>query len=340
MKNIIQGSSAAKSIYGCGDVPADSWLNYAFALLTVAGADGEVSAGEMEWLMNDFMAIIDAPEEFLKEIGQFDYKAASLEDILPNIQFDVSINHKRALLYDAIKMSHADNEYSSREREAVRHSAELLQVPVYMARTLEGLVNTEKSIEATRRSIFELDDQIMQRDEMPAGTRVASRLMQYNFGISFTSDEIEKGYGLALMAIAGADGHVSDSERDWYKHIFASMAKTPRHIVYQVINSDYINLRLEEIIPRLLKQGLPHGIAKTLLYNSIKMARADEHYPQAERDAVAEAARLLDIPVSIANTMNYLIDAEDKVEKMRKTLFELKSANKANLSAKARLQGF
>jgi len=327
MEKIIQASSAAKSIYGCGDVTTWSWLNYAYALLTISGADGEVSQGEMNWLVHDFMAIIDAPDEFVEDVKQFDYHQAQLSEILPRISFDIPINYRRALLYDAIKMSFADNEYSEKEREAVHKSAELLKVPVYMARTLEGLVNTEKSIDATRRSIFELDEFMKTEEELPEGTRHASRLMQYNFGLRYTSDEMERNYGYALMKIAGADGKVSEEERNWYRNVFARMAKTPAYVVHEVLGFDYQSISLKEILARLQKEMPAGSIAKTILYNSIKMSRADFDYPKSERDAVTEAARFLGVPTGIANTMNYLIDAEDKVEKMRKTLFEVKLNN-------------
>jgi uncharacterized tellurite resistance protein B-like protein len=262
----------------------------------------------------------------VNRLQQFEYKKASLETILPQISFDVRINYKRALLYDAIKMSFADHVYAEKEREAVKNSAELLGVPFYLAKTLEGLVNTEKSIEATRRSIFELD--IAQPDhtgfiKLP-GTRKTSRIIQHTFGIDQTSDDVERFYGYALMIIAGADGEVSEGEKNWYRYEFAPMAKVPAHIVEEVVNFDYQGKTLQGVISHL-SDNLSMGYAKTMLYNAIKMSRADDDFPKAERDAVEEAAGLLGIPVSIANTMNYLIDAEDKVEKMRKTLFEVRS---------------
>ena len=50
MHDILLEPSIVKTIYGSETISVDSWLNYAYALLIVAGADGEVSEGERNWL--------------------------------------------------------------------------------------------------------------------------------------------------------------------------------------------------------------------------------------------------------------------------------------------------
>ncbi|MDW7691620.1 TerB family tellurite resistance protein [Flammeovirgaceae bacterium SG7u.111] len=327
MDNVIKGSTAAKTIYGIEDVPSDTWLNYAYALLVIAGSDHEVSSAEMKWLMSDFIAIINAPEDFIKEVKAFDFKKASLESILPNIKFNVDINYKRVLLYDAIKMAYADDVYAESEKKAVISAAKLLNVPVFLANTLEGLVRTEKSIETTRKSIFEVEtlDWEELRSKPGVEMRKTTPLVKQTFGIEETTDAIDLNYGYALMIIAGADGVVSEAEKNWYKNEFARMYKTPDHIIEKVLAVDFKELRLEKVISDL-SSDISINHAKTLLYSSIKMARADQDYAEEEKEAVRKAAEHLHIPSNIANTMNYLIDAENKIEKMRKTLFELRNS--------------
>ena len=323
MNKVIKATSAAKAIYGFVEVSTDSWLNYAYALLTIAGADDELAEAEMNWILDDFAGMLNVPEDFIEEIKKFDYKAANLEEIIKKISFNVQINYKRALLYDAIKMSSADNDYSEDEKNAVRRSAEFLDVPIYLAKTLEGLVNTEKSIEATRRSIFELDDFKLENLRASIeGLKPTTNFVRNTYGIGVTSDEIQLNYGYALMFIAGADNHISEKEISWYKNEIATLSKVPEYIVEKVINVDFKELNIGEIINNF-PRNISSSFAKSLLYNSIKMARADDDYPQAEKNAVLQTAELLNIQENIANTMNYLIDAEEKVEKMRKTLFEI-----------------
>lgn len=320
MGALLKVSSAAKEIYGCSESTEETWVNYAFALMSIAGADGEISDAEMKWLLEDFSELIDAHEGFGDAIKNFDYKNADLHDILSKIEFKVKINYKRALLYDSIKMSHADNNYSEDEREAVKMFSEMLEIPEYMAKTIEGLVNTEKSIEATRRSIFELDDKKL--TDFSNSIRRTTKLVQHAYGLQETSDEIDLNYGYALMSIAGADGVVSEDEKEWYKYNFANISQIPDHIVQKVLGVDFSNLDLNEILNKL-----PHemslSFSKTLIYNSIKMSRADGDYPLEEREAVKEAAAIMGVPANITNTLDYLTDAEEKVNQMRRTLFSI-----------------
>lgn len=320
MSNLQNISSAARDIYGCSKASEETWINYAYALICIAGGDGHVSDAEIKWLLEDFSELIDAHENFAEAIKSFDYKDVSLTDIIDKIEFEDKINYKRALLYDSIKMSHADDNYSEDERKAVKMFAQMLNIPEYMAKTIEGLVNTENSIEATRRSIFELDDKKLPLPE--SKLRKTTRFVQHAYGLQETSDEIDLNYGYALMCIAGADGEVSEQEISWYRDYFAHFSHIKNEIADRVISVDFKTLNLKQIL-----DTLPHSMSlsfsKTLIYNSIKMARADGHYPREEKEAVAKTAQLLQVPSNITSTLDYLIDAEEKVNQMRRTLFEL-----------------
>lgn len=318
MGALLKVSSAAKEIYGCSETSEESWINYAYALMCIAGADEGVDEAEMKWLLEDFSELIDAHENFFEAVKSFDYKNSNLQDILNKIEFKVKINYKRALLYDSIKMSHADNNYSEDEKKAVKMCSEMLEIPEYMAKTIEGLVNTEKSIEATRRSIFEFEDKKL--SDFSSKIRQTTKLVQHAYGLKETSDVIDLNYGYALMCIAGADGEVSEDEKEWYRYNFAYISQIPEQIVSKVLNVDFKKLDLNEILNKL-----PHemslSFSKTLIYNSIKMSRADGEYPLEEREAVKEAAAIMGVPANITNTLDYLTDAEEKVNQMRRTLF-------------------
>lgn len=320
-----QGSPVARIIYGIEKpIPQFTWLNYAFALLTIAGADGDVSEEEMDWLMNDFVSIIGGDENFKNALLNFDYINADLEKLLDDISFDIAINYKRALVYDAIKMARADNVYSERERIAVENAVKILNVPMYMAKTIEGLVNTEKSLEETRKSIFEVEHlpiDVYKRRMKEKRMKDTSPMIKKTFGIYKTTDETQLYYGYALMIIAGADGIVSDEEKGWYQYIYAVDEQTPPAILEKVLNFDFRTLTIEECIQKF-DTDVSINFGRTLLYNSIKMSRADLHFAEAEKKAAIKAARLLGVDVNIAHTIEYMIDSEEKVAKMRKTLFE------------------
>ena len=328
MTDLAQGSLMAKMIYGSQLQSKDAWMNYAKALLTIAGADGEVAPAEMDWLKYDFLAIVDTQSESLEELFKFDYINADLNELLSGISFDLPIKYTSALLYDAIRMSRADNVYAQLEREAVDRAAQMLDIPMYLAKTIEGLVSTDLSLDATRRSVFELgyshhrteNDHFDDQGEL----RVASPLHRKIFGIQKINNETEKLYGYALMVIAGADGKVSERERNWYFDYFAKVSDTPQHIVDEVSVFDPQTADLTQILNKL-KLDVPINFSKTLLYHSIRMSRADKHYALEEAHAVKRAARLLKLDIEVAKTLEYMVDAEDKVAKMRRTLFGIKN---------------
>ena len=322
MHDILLEPSIIKTIYGSEHIPIDSWLNYAYALLVVAGADGVVSEGERKWLERDFARIVEAPDGFRKKIREFDWKNADLQDILSKVKKQFPMNYIRALVYDSIKMAMADDDFDEDEKNTARKIAELLQVPIYIARTIEGLVNTEKSVGDIRKSIFEVDEEAFRKHP---NRNFGNILFTHTFGHNM-SEELHLHYGYALMSIAGADGEVAKKEIDWYKNEFAPSAKVPRHIIDKVIHFNYKIADLRYIFSKI-ENDISISFSKTLLYHAIKMARADLIYADEEREMVEHASKLLGIPYDIAQTIQYLVDTEERIEKMRKTLFTSSEEN-------------
>lgn len=96
----------------------EAYLNYGYALLVIAGADGDVSEAELNWLLNH-QRMAGAPEEAIEKYKTFEYKNADLGNLLSKITVDVPTWSKsRSLLYHAIQMARADNNYSIEEQLA------------------------------------------------------------------------------------------------------------------------------------------------------------------------------------------------------------------------------
>ncbi|MEQ9671650.1 TerB family tellurite resistance protein [Coleofasciculus sp. G2-EDA-02] len=127
-KQVVPASQYMKKNLGISEAPYEAYLNYGYVLLAIAGADGEVSTGEMNWLLNH-QRMVGAPEELMEKYKSFDYKSAKLEELLSHITVDVSTwSSSRTLLYHAIQMARADEDYSSEEQKAVKKAAKLLNV--------------------------------------------------------------------------------------------------------------------------------------------------------------------------------------------------------------------
>ncbi|AZQ64234.1 hypothetical protein EI427_19025 [Flammeovirga pectinis] len=321
-QEIIQASPLATTIHSCKEVQSKTWMDYVKALLAIAGADGEISQEELDWVFSDFLEVIGASDEEIEEVKKFDFKNVDLAELLSNLDINVPMNYKRTLVYDAVMMARADNVYSQQEKEAVWKAAEILGVPYFIARTIEGLVNTEKSLEMIRKSLFELEEEgypIVDLDKL--NMKPASILERNTFGVKLTCEQTQRNYGFALMIIAGADGVISEAEKNWYFEQFVKVSNTPKEIAKEVMEYDFSKGNLEEVIDNL-KVDVTINFKRTLLYNAIKMASADAEFPEQEKEATDRVAKLLDISEDIAQTIYYLVDTEAKIAKMRTTLFE------------------
>ncbi|GAB1544776.1 hypothetical protein NUACC21_74520 [Scytonema sp. NUACC21] len=160
MSDITQAvpfSEFLKKNLGISSAPYEAVLNYGYALLAIAGADGEVSEAELNWLLNH-QRTVGAPEEIIEKYKTFDYKNADLENLLTKITVDVSTWSKsRTLLYHAIQMSRADNNYSLEEQKAVKKAAKLLKVEDDIALALNKLVDTEEAVTALRKALLQTE---------------------------------------------------------------------------------------------------------------------------------------------------------------------------------------
>ncbi|MBD2559060.1 MULTISPECIES: TerB family tellurite resistance protein [Nostoc] len=150
-------SEFMKKNLGISEAPVEAYLNYGYALLAIAGADGEVSEAEFNWLLNH-QRLVGAPEEVIKKYKTFEYKNADLENLLNKISVDVpSWSKSRSLLYHAIQMARADDDYSAEEQKAVKKAAKLLKVEDDIALALNRLIETEEAITALRKALLQTD---------------------------------------------------------------------------------------------------------------------------------------------------------------------------------------
>ncbi|PWJ40927.1 TerB family tellurite resistance protein [Sediminitomix flava] len=318
----FEGSPSAAA-FAAYNIPSEEWISYTQALLVIAGADGKLSSDESEWLSSAFLNVVKANTEAREYLENYDFGAQKIEELLTDLNFKTPLNHKRALLYDAVHMSRADFVYAPEEQSSVHRAAEYMKIPSYLTKAIEGLVNTEKAVEMTRKAIFELEEhkkgdglyKVSDPNSFKASIHERNML-----GLKHVEENLQRLYGFALMIIAGADGEVSEREQEWYKSDFAVNTSVSTQVVKEVLDFDYRHESLEDVISELNKK-VPVNIKRTLLYNAIKMARADKLYPSEERMAVERAASLLDVNEDIMHTIQHLVMTEEKVAKLKKTLF-------------------
>ncbi|BAT54636.1 hypothetical protein NOS3756_36080 [Nostoc sp. NIES-3756] len=156
-QDVIPASEFLKKNLGISAIPTEAYLNYGYALLAIAGADGEVSEDEFNWLVNH-QRLAGAPEEVIAKYKTFDYKNTDLEALLSKITVDVPTWSKsRSLLYHAIQMARADQNYSIEEQKAVKKASKLLKLEDDIALAIDRLIQTEEAVTALRKALLQTE---------------------------------------------------------------------------------------------------------------------------------------------------------------------------------------
>lgn len=142
------------SFYGISMVPKDVWLNYGYALLSIAGSDGDVSDPELEWLTIDLAESVGVDEEIIAKWEEFDFEDTDLKELFTEISARSFASYNKLLIYDAVRMSYADDDYAEEEREKVSEAAAILKVNREAVISIEALVEMERAADKMRLLIF------------------------------------------------------------------------------------------------------------------------------------------------------------------------------------------
>ena len=142
------------SFYGISMVPEENIKEYGYALLNIAGSDGDVSDPELEWLTIECAEAVGIEEEIVAEWEEYDYEDSDLIDIFNSFNSKSFANFNRVLIYDAIRMCSADGEYAEDERELVHKAAQLLKVNLDTVIAIEALVELEAAANKLRMTIL------------------------------------------------------------------------------------------------------------------------------------------------------------------------------------------
>lgn len=140
--------------YGMSMVPKEFWLDYGYALLTIAGSDGEVSDPELEWLTIDLARSLDVPQDIISSWETFDYDDGELKEIFDSFNSSSIADFSRLLIYDAVRMSCADDDYADEEKEKVMEAAQILNLNREAVIAIEALIEMEMATEKMRSLIL------------------------------------------------------------------------------------------------------------------------------------------------------------------------------------------
>jgi hypothetical protein len=131
-----------------GDTEEET-LRYLISLKIILSADG-LHPLEFQALSRG-MRLMGVPEPMATMVEDYDVTRQRLEDHLPRKSTRA---RSRMLIYDAIRLACADQEYSDPEQASVTKAAEALGLDSFTVRALEGLVQMERVVEKLRKSLL------------------------------------------------------------------------------------------------------------------------------------------------------------------------------------------
>lgn len=119
--------------------------------------------------------------------------------------------------------------------------------------------------------------------------------MRQTFGLDQDPTEEDRvNYSKALLVIAGGDGTISDPEWQWFEDAAYAAGAIPAHIE-QYRSFDFRNADLGQLLSRVSSVMTPVAIKRTLIYDALRMAKADHALAKGEREMALKAAQLLGI---------------------------------------------
>lgn len=271
----------------------------------------------MNWLTTEFLEIVEAPTSFTERIHQFDYQNANLQQMISKLSMRLPINYRHALIYDAIRMSQADDVYAYSEKMAVQRTAEMLGIPVYLAKTIEGLIRMESSLADTRNSVFELESVF---SPLPTySERNASVQERYWFGYTATSNLAPLFVFKALQELAGTDQATLQLMNLWKNEYLLRAYRLSPEVFKAALEP--LPLPLNDIL-REIRMNCTLNTPRMIYYLCLKMTR---YFP----DKAGELATFLDrvagdmsLSNNMSRTLEYLADTEEKIGQMRQVIFE------------------
>ena len=117
----------------------------------------------------------------------------------------------------------------------------------------------------------------------------------------------------ALMIIIGADGRISDPEKQAFLELARLLGATDG-LIAELRGFDYLHERLEDYL-----DATDQTSARRLLYDAISIAHADG-YAEAEREAARQAAKILAVDASALTAIEALVEMECSLRHARAAL--------------------
>ncbi|AOX02895.1 hypothetical protein BJP34_28710 [Moorena producens PAL-8-15-08-1] len=133
--------------------------------------------------------------------------------------------------------------------------------------------------------------------------------------------DVARNYLRAVVAIASADGELAQEEIDWFMEEQQQMGTPSDLLEENVIKFDGKNADIEQLLSAI-HYDFSINVGHSMLYQAIKMSRADGVYHEKEKAAVDRAAEILGIERKVVVSLESLAEIEESADRLRLAIFE------------------
>ncbi|MDJ0618426.1 MAG: TerB family tellurite resistance protein [Calothrix sp. MO_192.B10] len=143
---------------------------------------------------------------------------------------------------------------------------------------------------------------------------------KYNVTAPISTD-VARNYLKVIVAIASADNELAQKELDWFVEE-QNLVGVPSDLIEEnIIKFDGKGADIEQLLAGI-HYDFPINFRRCMLYQAIKMSRADGVYHDKEKAAVARAAQILGIERSVVASLESLVEIEESADRLRLAIFE------------------
>ncbi len=130
------------------------------------------------------------------------------------------------------------------------------------------------------------------------------------YGYTNDSGEFWTNWGEALLIISGADEVVSTEEMTWLMDYLGGTIGVGGDVLKRFLTFDFRTAQLDQRLHKITADTSIH-CGRALLYDAIRMSRADHDYAIEERQAVHGAAVVLGVAPGIAAAIEHIVEKEE-----------------------------
>lgn len=152
-----------------------------------------------------------------------------------------------------------------------------------------------------------------------------TKYAQINYGITGTVElELARNFTrmIMIMTMAGADGEVAESELQWYIDEQRLLFANPQELIEYArsIDLNKIDVDINKALDEHISLDKTLDFPSMLLYQAIKMSRADGEYHVKEKEAIHQVAQKIGIKSETVKALESLAELEDVANGLRLSL--------------------